>query len=548
MTALANIARFRQIIFALIRYGFDDVVSRLDLPFKALVSSKPDLKGETGTFARIRLLLEDLGPSFVKLGQMLSLRPDLAPEALTRELRKLQDQVAPIDFKEMRPSIEQSLGRSLEEAFSRFDETPLASASLAQVYSARLRAEDVEVAVKAIRPGSRKTIASDLDILEGIAERLQGRLDVLESYDLPGVVRELRRMLLAELDSRREARNLHIARGNMAGMEGVRIPRPFDAYCGEQVITMELIQGRTLYQLRPEDVANRHLLAKRGLRLALKQILEDGFFHADPHPGNILIGEDGTMVLIDWGMTGRLTKTMRQQLVDLVEAVADNDGERAVEVLLDLTFCDRAMQTRSLERGVLDVIDAYRHFPLKDILIGQMMLELTEVLRENKVNVPPDLAIMIKSLLGAEGTVRLLDPNLNVVDEASPFVRRLVRSRYSPSSLLGSLRRSLSGLLGLHRELPQRMERIINKVERGELTIRFQHENLGGLRQTMENVSNRLALALIIAALFVGSSMLIQSGVGPDILGYPALGVIGYFISGILGLWIVILILRRRKF
>jgi ubiquinone biosynthesis protein len=548
MTTLANLARFRQIIFSLIRYGFDDVVSRLDLPFKALVSTKADSSEGMGTFVRIRLLLEDLGPSFVKFGQILSLRPDLAPEALTRELRKLQDQVAPLDFEIMRPAIEQNLGRPIEEVFSRFDETPLASASLAQVYCARLREEDVEAAVKVLRPGSMKTMVSDLDILEGIAERLQGRLEVLASYDLPDVVRQLRRMLLAELDSRKEARNLHIARGSMAGLEGVRIPRTFDAYCGDQLITMEMIKGHTLYQLKPEDIANRSQLAKRGLGLILKQILEDGFFHADPHPGNLLIGEDGSLVLIDWGMTGRLTKTMRRQLVDLVEAVADHDGERAVEVLLDLTDYDGALHPRSLEREVMDVIDAYRHLPIKDIQIGKMLLEMTEVLRENKVNVPGDLAIMIKSLLGAEGTARLLDPDLNVVDEAAPFVRRLVRNRYRPSNLLASLKRSLSGVFGLHRDFPQRMERIIDKMDRGELTIRFQHENLGGLRQTMENVSNRLALALIIAALFVGSSMLIQSGVGPNILGYPALGVIGYLISGILGLWIVILILRRRKF
>jgi ubiquinone biosynthesis protein len=239
---------------------------------------------------------------------------------------------------------------------------------------------------------------------------------------------------------------------------------------------------------------------------------------------------------------------MRHQLVDFIDAVAGRDGETVVEVLLDITCCERGRTNRSLERGVLDIIDAYHHFPIKEIHIGRMMLEMTDVLRENGVSIPPDLAIMIKSLLSAEGTARLLDPELNIVDEAEPYVRRMVRGRYSPSNLLRSFKRTVGGMLNLQRELPQRLERIFGKVERGELTIRFRHENLTGLRQTMESVSNRLALALIIAALFVGSSLLIQSGVGPTLFGFPALGVIGYLISGLLGLWIVVLIIKRRKF
>ena len=546
--AVMHLGRFKDIVVTLFRYGFDDVVERLDLPGKVIFEKIRKVDREMSTWERIRHMLVDLGPTYIKFGQIMSLRPDLIPRPLILELRKLQDEVAPVKYQEIQEVVEKNLRRPISEVFSFFDEEPLAAASLAQVHRAILRENKEVVAVKVQRPRIRQVIEPDLYILGRIAGQLHERMEWGKTYDLPKLVQEIRKTLLRELDFTREARHMKICRNNFSEMEEVYIPRLYDDYCSEHVLTMELVQGIKMKDLGPGHDLDRELLARRGLRLTVKQVLEDGFFHADPHPGNVMILDGNVFCLMDWGMVGRLTRKMRYELIDLINAVVDKDSEKIQEILLDLARADGSRPERRMEREILDILDIYHSLPIQDLNLGQLLLDITTMLRENKLRVPADLAVMIKALITAEGTARELYPELNVVEEAEPFVKKLALERWKPQVLWRDLRRNFSTLFTLQKELPLRLRQIAEKIDRGELNIRFQHANLGGLRSTLENITNRLTLGLILAALIVASSMIITTGVKPLLFGFPALGIIGYLVSGVLGLWLIYNILRSRKF
>lgn len=548
MRAFHQLGRFREIVFALIKYGFDDVVERLDLPAKLHIKFGPKKVVGHGTYERIRMLMEELGPTFVKIGQVLSLRPDLIPEELIEEFRKLQSDVPPVEYEAIKDVLTECLGRPMEEVYSSFEREPVAAASLAQVHRAVLRDTGGAVAVKVQRPKIQERIETDLSILEDLASTLQGRLAALKIYDLPGIVDELKRLLLRELDFSREARNMKIARGNMAELENVKIPEVYEEYCGRCVVTMELFQGDMLTDIEPAGIPNHRALGMLGLRASLKQILEDGFFHADPHPGNIILLDENTIGILDWGMVGRLTQQARREFVDLVMALVDKDAEMAVDVFFRLAEKEYPAKRHMLERETLDVMDLYHNAPLKDINIGRMMIDITSVLREHGIKVPATFSVMVKAMLSAEGTAKQLSPELNVLEEAKPIIRKLTTDRLKPASVFKGMRRTIKGIVDLQRQLPQTVDRIFNKVDQGELSIRFKHENLEVLSRTLDAATNRLAIALVIAALVVGSSMIMTTEVKPYLFGYPAIGVVGYLISGLLGLWLVILFIKRKRF
>jgi ubiquinone biosynthesis protein len=545
--SLIKLRRFKQIVSILMKYGFDEFVQQLNLPGLNLIKRIRSVDSSVGTYQRIRHALEDLGPTFVKFGQILSLRPDMLPAELILELGKLQDDVAPLAFDVIREAVENTFGQSIKSTFSVFDAAPLASASISQVHRGILKKEGVIVCVKIQRPGIRKTIEADLGILESIALLINQKSDELKSYDLPNLVRVIRRDLLRELDFTREARNMKIARAYAAESD-TYIPEVYDDYCSEQLLVTEFIQGVQLKDIDSVGLEDPEALAKRGLKTAIKQILEDGFFHADPHPANLLIMENDKLALIDWGMVGRLTEKDRFELIGILKSVVEKDSSTLVNDLLNITKGKKTIDFKTMERDLLDILDSYHAVPIKDINIGHLLMAIMALLQDYQLKLPTDLVIMIKALVTAEGSARQIYPDLNVVSASKEYIEGLRRQSLMPANLWRMIKHSLSQFLTQQKAIPHRFARILEKVDDGELTLRFAHTNLNGFLKTLENIFNRLTFGIIVGAMIIGSSMIITTGVKPFILGFPALGVIGYVISAVLGLWILINIIRTKNY
>ncbi len=548
LSALKQIGRFNEIVLTLFKYGFHDTVERIGLPTGMFKREREGPYAQEHAFARVRLMLEELGPTFMKLGQILSMRPDLVPAPLCDELRHLQDQAPAAPFEEVRKLVGEALGRPLDAVYSEFDPQPLAAASLGQVHRAVLRKEGVETAVKVLKPGMRRTMELDLQILVTLADLLDGRISALRNHDLPAIVAELRKGLLRELDYGYEVRNMRMARNNHRDMPEVLIPAVFMEYSNDRIITMEMMRGKILDAIRDEPEETRARWASVTLRALTRQAMGDGFFHADPHPGNVLFLPEGKVALLDWGMVGRLTSNMRHALVDLLLAASERDSERVVNVLFRLSAKGRNVNTLAVEQEVLDILDLGLNTPCKDIHIGQLLQELQHAVDKYGLSFPPSLTMLGKAILTTEGLARVLSPEVNSITETAPLFKQLARERYSLRRGARTLRNMLTGFLDLQRSLPERLDILFKKLEQGEVSVRFKHENLEGIRATLDQASERLALAVILGALFVGSSLLITTGLHPLLFGYPALGVIGFLISGALGLFFAITIFRRKKF
>jgi len=547
---LSRLNRFRAIVVTLIKYGFGDIIARLDLPAKlGPLYTRKEPREESNTYTRIRHTLQELGPTFIKLGQLLSLRTDLIPSDMAEELSKLQDNVPAESFSEISKQIERSLGRPVDEVFLEFEETPLAAASLAQVHSAVLRETGDVVAVKVQRPGIRQMIRNDLRIMESLAQRAHERVEMLQLYNLPRVVEEIKRLLTEELDFDREARNIRLARSNFADDPSLYLPRVYSEISTSRLLVLERINGTKL----KDAISNwplqvRRDLARKWLRATLKQILEDGFFHADPHPGNLFILSSEQYSLLDWGMVGRLTPETRLKLIDLLVGVILRDSQQVLDLLLEFTEYRSDIDMDSLHRELMDILDDYHSVPLKEINMGRLLTALTEMLRNHQMQLTMDLSVMIKSIVTSEGSARLLDPDLDVISEAGPYIRKLAKQKYSPNAVMRTIRSSFRNLWRMQQSLPVQINHIMDKLQRDELTLGFEHKGLEGLRRTLNQVTNRLTLALVTASMIIGSSMVITTGVKPLIFGYPALGLTGYLLSGFFGIWLIIDILRRRKY
>ena len=546
--AIANLGRFKHIVTTLFKYGFDDIAERLNIPGKVFIKKVQSVGLDMTTWERVRRTLEELGPTFVKLGQILSQRPDLLPLELIQELEKLQDSVAPVAFTALKQELEASLDASVEDVFTNFSEEPLAAGSLAQVHRAILRSSGEVVAVKVRRPDVSKIIETDLHILQIVVPYLSEHFEFAQIYNLQELLKELRRSLLREINFSREARNMKIVAGNFSDYPQVFIPKVYDDYSSEKVLTMELAEGTKIKDFHDVGQDRRERLAKTGLNIIIKQILDDGFFHADPHPGNLLIMVDDHICLLDWGIVGVLPAETRYELVDLIDAIIEQNAEKALDRILSFTAVqDHQINETLLLRDILEMLYTYHSVPIGDLNMKNFFSDINMLLRTHGLRMPSDLALMLKAIVTAEGTAQKLYPELDVIAEIKPFILRLSMERWNPKTIFRKLSRQLRHLLEFQSGLPARLRSILDRIDAGELSIKFEHENLTGLRRTLDSLSNRLAFSILTSSLIIGSSMIITTGVKPLLFGYPAIGIIGYFISAILGMTVIINIIRSKK-
>lgn len=549
LKTFTNLARLKDMVMIMARFGFGDLIQRLDLPVKPLVHTiTPKVDTDLDVYQRIRLAFEELGPTFVKLGQILSMRPDVLPLPLIRELSKLQDAVGSIPFEEVKQVLEKEFNAPLEDLFRSFDPKPVAAASLSQVHKAVHPEKNQVLAVKVRRPGIVKTVETDLNILEILADKIHHNMESLQMYDLPGIVAANRRTLLKEIDFSREARYIQIAKSKIEKESDIVIPEVFTEFSTPRVLVTAFIKGKKITSDMDLPAAERKVLAASGMQSAILQILEHGFYHADPHPGNMVITRDNRMCLMDWGMVGRLTPDERNDLLFLIRAAVDKDSRKLAQLVSSIATAHKNVNTGHLEKDLIEIMDVYLSLPLKEIQVGTLLEDLVEVLKAHTLRLPPDMSIVIKALITVEGTARILYPDLDVISEATPHVRRLVSRQYSKGYIWQRLRNNLSAVWGLQQHLPRTLSTILRKIESDDITIGFDHKNLSPMQKALESSFNRLTLGIVLGAMIIGSSMIITTGVGPLLFGYPALGMTGYLISAVLGLWLIITIIRGKAY
>ena len=550
-----NLKRTKKILFVLSKYGLGYFLNlsaieqyfKLGKKFFIKKTDKEDIKRLT-LAQRARMVCEDLGPTFVKLGQILSTRSDLISREFIEEFSKLQDNVSPFSFLEVRKMLEEEFSRPIDELFIEFDERPVASASLSQVHKAKLPSGEY-VAVKVQRPNIEEHIKSDISILFDLAKFMEKRLINGHIYQPIEIVKEFSKTIKQELDFINEGRNIDKFRVNFKNNETVHIPKVYWQLTTSRILTMEYIMG-----VKVSDIDNSHdfqydkkLISARGADMMLKQIFVDGFFHGDPHPGNIFIIENNVIALLDFGMVGRVEESTMVNMASLLIATIGNDTDKIIKVLEQMEIIDSEINTKELKIEIKDFIDKYYGVPLKQLEISVIMEEILEIMIHHQIKIPSDLALLVKSLVTIEGIGRELDPDFDMVAHTKPFAKQLIGKRYSLSNLWDRGSESFKEFLNFLEVFPKDFIYLIRNLRKGELNIGFQHKGLDKLIHEIDRSSNRLSFSMIIAALIIGSSMILGQPIGPFIFGYPAVGIIGYLFASFLGLFLIISILRSGR-
>lgn len=543
---IANVGRAKEIATVLARNGFADMLQRLDLPPRILSAFGDAGRVKLNQWERLRRVLEVLGPTFIKFGQLLSMRPDVVPEELIGELRKLQERVPPTKFEDVRPILESELGASIEDVFEFLDEEAVAGASMAQVHLGVLKESGEAVAVKVQRPGLEKIVEADFDILMWFVRQAHERLEELKPYDLPGVVETLRKGLEKELDFRYEARSMTFFELQNPHAESVHAPKAFEALCSKRVLVMERIDGRRMSELDPDSEEAKRM-AKVGSQTLFHQILITGFFHADPHAGNLRMMDDGRLCLLDWGLVGQMTQRMRYGLVDLFLGFVRGNAEQVVRTAINLADSGEPVDERAMEREVLVVMREHYDPETGIGNIGKAVLQLLYVFGRNGIDLARDYSLMAKAILCVEETGTKLDSTYNLKEAFEPVLIDLMKERRSPARLLQGARDTAMQGLQYLQTLPDELRRILKKIEKDSLRVNLQHKGLDKLDYTIADASNKITLGIIIGCLIVGSSLVITTKIPPLLFDIPVIGWIGYVLSMLLGIWVAFDIMRGGK-
>lgn len=538
--------RAKEIFTVLAKHGFSDLLDQVDLPIGIRDRLVPTPLPERNVWVRIRLVLEDLGPTFVKVGQLMSMRPEALPAPLILELRKLQDHVRPVPFTDIKPVLVEELGPDLATLFSEFDETPVASASLAQVYFARLRNDARPVAVKVQRPNITHRVQVDLEFATWLCNQLHNRVNALKPYDLPSAMFEVREGLLRELDFRGEARNQQYFNTLNPHPEEVFAPAVVNEHTTARVLVMQRIDGHPVGR-GPVTPELGRLLAAFGAKSLVHQILVDGFFHADPHAGNVTVTPDGRLCFLDWGLAGHLTRRLRHALADFWLAAVDQDAERIVQIALRLAPTGARPDQRVMEKEVTLALREELNFAIGRQDLGRAMLKLLFIFGQHGVTLSRDYSLVAKAILSIEEIGRALDPHFDLRPHTEPILREVYKERNSATSIGRQLREFMRGSLTGLRDLPDELHRLLRRLEEDDLTVNFNHLGLESLDDGLRTAANRLTVGVILGSLIIGSSQLVTARVGPSVRGYPLLGLVGYLLSAILGLYVIWDIIRHGR-
>ncbi len=548
-----HIGRYRDILKVIIKYGFSDIFEshRVGLYFRHIfartVVGRADVVRKTTLPEKIRMALEELGPTFVKMGQLFSSRADMIPPRFLVELQRLQDDVPPFPYEDVRRIVREDLGGWPEEMFHSFDTVPMAAASLGQVHHAVL-GDGTDVAVKVQRPNIRRDMEIDFEILLHLVRLNEHQLQDMGIIHPTGVVDAFIRRIQREMDYTVEAANIERFAWLFRDDKTIRIPKVYRELSTRRVLVMEHMKGIKASNTDELKAGGYDLglIARRGADAVLKQIFEFGFFHADPHPGNVIILPDNVICYLDFGAMGRVSRRERDELTDLVMNVVHQNDERVIDSLLAITIHTREPNRVELEHDVSDFFSDIMGRPLKDINLGKVLEAIMTIFRRHGLSLKPHHFIMVTALGHAEALGRKLDPDFDILQHAEPFVTRNRLRRIDLQQAADDLFTAGTDMISLVGELPGDLRTILRQAQDGTFTVEFHHRGLEPMITTFDKISVRLTYAIVLAALIIGSSLMVLSNVPPLWHEIPVVGIVGFLISGVMGFWLLLSIILQR--
>ncbi|MDD2390554.1 MAG: AarF/ABC1/UbiB kinase family protein [Desulfobacterales bacterium] len=549
-----HLNRYRQILTVFIKYGFGDLLELLKIDqyletgLRMLSTRSREKVERLSRAQRLRMAFEELGPTYIKLGQAVSTRTDLVPGEYITEFSKLQDQVPSIDFSYIKSIIESELKLPIDQIFDAFDEKAIASASIGQVHRARLK-DGEPVAVKVQRPGIRKLIEVDLEIMLHLATLMERHIEGMDLYRPVKIVEEFARTLEKEIDYTNEAANMERFAGNFLDDVTIYVPKVFKDTTAPRVLTMEYVSGIKVSEVHEltQKGLDRKIITARGAHLFLKQVFDHGFFHADPHPGNIFVLPDNVICLLDFGMMGYIDRKTRELFVDLIDSIVHRDEVKATQILLKLTTWVEEPDIRDLEKGVADIMGTHLFKPLKDIRIGKLIQQMFELVSRHRLRIPADIFLMIKSFSAMEGVGTMLDPEFDIISQAAPFLKQIKLAKLHPQRLAEDIVSISSDLLQFTQQFPKDMLEIGRLIRSKDLCVKFENQGLDTMMGTYDRISNRISFSIVIAALIIGSALIIISEIPPMMFGISMIGIIVFVAAGIMGIWLLIAILKKGR-
>ncbi|MCA1960842.1 MAG: phosphotransferase [Desulfomonile sp.] len=548
-----NLIRTQEILRVAVRHGFGDLLQRMGLSqyLESAPSEGPEPPGPSpelmSTARRFRGALEELGGAFVKLGQLLSTRADILPADWIEELSHLQDDVIAIDFALVREVLEESLG-PLEDHFQMVDPEPLAAGSIAQVHRGiTTRGDDVVIKVR--KPRIKETILNDYDILAAIAELAEKHLPEARNYRPMQVVEEFRKAVEDELDLQQEAEHLDRFRADFQGDPNIIFPLVYWDETTERVLTMQRVEGVKISRIDEllAGGSDTEAIARILAEAVLRQVLEFGFFHGDPHPGNVIVVDRTRLCFLDCGMVGRLDERMRENLVLLVSAGIRKDTETIMEILIDMNALPDSLDRERFIREANRFLERYYRLPLKRLRIASIIQDVNELVRKFEVRVPSDLLLVGKALITLEGVGRTLDPDFDAVAVAEPFMRKMVVSTYGPKYIIGKILRSSQDIMRLIRDFPADLRELSRTLRTSQLKLTIEHHGLKDASHEMDLASRRISLSIVTAATVIASSLIVLASPEPRIAGLPVAALPGFAISGALTVWLLWSVARKNR-
>jgi ubiquinone biosynthesis protein len=552
-----NIGRIRQVIHVFVRHGFGHIVTSVGLkryiPFRReRVDEFEPATDKATAHVRLRQAFEELGPTFIKLGQLLSGRPDLVTATFADEFKHLRDEVPPFPFEQARDRIEEDLGCRLDERFMEFEPVPIAAASIAQVHKATLITGE-PVVVKVRRPDIEKNLEQDISILRYVADMLEKHYPESQIFSPRAIVDEFARTVRRELDFTIEADNAQRFKENFEGSETLFVPAIYVDLTKRRVLTMERLSGIRISEVEDIEAAGhvRSTLANNWAEAFFKQVLEDGFFHADPHSGNMFVLEDGRVGLVDFGIVGRLTEEDQEVIADTFLALVKKDFDGLVQQYITMGFVtddvDIDKFRHEFKRDLVELIEPLYGKTISQISLGDYIDRVTRLAMKHRLKFPPDLILMNKALLTIESLGRELDPDFNFIEVAKPYTAKLIKQKYSPGRYSNRMRRRVLDVLDLVQNIPRQFRTIVRKIIKDDLHLQLELKGLDKFIRDFDRSTNRISFSLIISAIIIGSSLIIHSGKGRLIFGYPLLGLVGFLLTVFLGMWLIWGIIRSGR-